>query len=154
MTVLFLDIGGDLAFTLGIHVGIRTWHLVPALLHDLLRLGKGDSRERTLRNGDLDTEEPLQLIAVPLLHCAESCNEEFLVQIHDRFRGVDPAHLGINRCELGRVPGRERRVGAERWANLKDAAKSCSLRHLLKKLGALCEICRFFKVFNFKELGT
>ena len=61
------DIGRDLALALRVHVVVCTGHFVAALGDDALRLGERNPRERRRRNGDLDVEQRLDLVAVLLL---------------------------------------------------------------------------------------
>ena len=56
----------------------------------------------------------LDLGAVLLLDRGEAGDEQLLVQLHDVLVAVDPADLGVDRDELGRVAAGEARVGAER----------------------------------------
>ena len=154
VAVLFLDVGRDLALTLGVHVGVGAGHLVAAVLHDLLGLGQGDAGERALGDCDLDLEVLQDRLAVLLLDRGEAGDDELLVERHDVLVRVNPAELGVDRGELGRVSRSERGVGAERRGDLEDAAEACGLRHLLEELGALREVCLLAEVLDLEELGA
>jgi hypothetical protein len=81
-------------------------------------------------------------------------DEQVLVHLHDVFVGVDPRDLGVDRDELGRVAGGERRVGAERRGNLEHLAEAGGLRHLLEELRALGEVGLRLEVLHLEELGA
>ena len=154
VTVLLLDVRGDAALALGVHVGVSAGHLVALGLDDLFRLGQWNARERARGHLDVDAEELRDFLAVLLLDSREARDHELLVQVHDVFVRLDPAHLGIDRGELGRVARGERGISAERGADLEDAAEACSLSHLLEELGALREKRLALEVLDLEELGA
>ncbi len=103
MVVGLLDVGRDLALALRVHVVVGARNLVAALRDDLLRLGERDARERRRRHGDLDAERGLDLGAVLVFDGLEAGDQQVLVQRHDILVAVDPAELGVDARELGRV---------------------------------------------------
>ena len=126
---------------------------VAAVGDDLLRLGERDARERQRRHLELDAEQLGDLGAVLLLHRGEAGDEQLFVHLHDVFVRVDPAHLGVDRGELGGVARGERRVGAERRPDLEHLAEAGGLRHLLEELRALREVRGALEVADLEELG-
>ena len=81
--------------------------------------------------------------------------QELLLHRRDILVRVDPADLGVDRGELGRVTARERGVGAERRRDLEDLAEAGDLRHLLEELRRLREVGGLVaEVLEREELGV
>ena len=154
VTVGLLRPGGDLSFALRVHVVVLARNLVPALCDDSLGLGQRNARERRGRHLQLEAEQRLDLCTVLLLDRGEAHDHELFVQLHDVFVGVDPADLRVDAGELCRVAAGERRVGAERRADLEDLAEPGRLCHLFEKLGALREIGLGVEVFDLEQFGA
>jgi hypothetical protein len=92
---------------------------------------------------------------VLVLDGLEGGGEQLLLHRGDVFVGVDPADLGVDRGELGRVAAREARVGAEDVADLEHLAEAGGLRHLLEVLRALREVGRLVaEVLQGEQLGV
>ena len=96
-------------------------------------------------NGTVGTTTSMSkssLISSPCLSATawKATASSFFLHRGDVFVRVDPAELGVDRRELGRVTARERRVGAEHVTDLEHLAEAGSLRHLLEVLRALREV--------------
>ena len=102
-----------------------------------------------------DAEQLLDLGAVLVGDRADREREQLLLHARDVLVRVDPADLGVDARELGRVTARERRVGAVDVADLEDLAEAGRLRHLLEELRALREVGGLLaEVLEREQLGV
>src|SRR5579859_6472181 len=107
---------------------------------DAYRLGHRHPRKRNHRNFEIDAEVLTDRIAVARCDAADGMGEHALLEGHDIVHAIDPSHLDIHAGELGRMPGSERWLRAERRSDLENALDSSGYSHLLVKLRRLGEI--------------
>ena len=152
---LLPNVGADAPLALGVEIPVVLSRDVMAeAFEDSVGLVHRDPRERNLGNHDVDAERLLDLLAVDLSHPRERVGEPALLEGHDVLVGINPRDLHVHAGELGVVPRRERRIGAEHRTDLEDPVEPRGHGHLLVELRALGETGRAVEVLDLEQLGA
>ena len=83
-----------------------------------------------------------------ILDCLDRSNQKHFLELHNILVRVNPAHLHVNRDELGRVTRGKGWVGTEHRSDFEYLAQAGHHRHLLIELRALSQVGVTLEVFK------
>ena len=148
------EVGTQSALCFWVQVAILARYVIATTGHNGASLGQAHPREWAGGNSKIYLQGAGDRFAILVHYSGDACNQHVFVHRHHVFVRIDETHFRINAGEFGGVANRKRRVRSKGGGDFKYGAKARWLRHLLKELGALCQIRGGVEVTHLEQFGA